>query len=240
MYSQSAPFWGCPYCSTAVSVWALGCPQLSLPQVTLSAVQAWLPGGSQPLGVAALGSPSWCSQQLSLRSAERPATSPPPLPISLWVPWVLPPQGTAPHPANSQTTAHTPGRDPPIPPSLYVPWAPELLSRVCVGGGGSLAVLPQLMLHLGAGIYPLAQLGAINSCWDGRQGCSGCQHQPSTGLRGLLSEPCRPSPTPQTHSAGCYGPWVPGSAPYGCPPPSWGCLTSTPCPPKILALLRAL
>lgn len=135
LYSQSAPFWGCPYHSTAVSVWALGCPQLSLPQVTLSAVQAWLPGGSQPLGVAALGSPSWCSQQLSLRSAERPSTSPPPPPISLWVPWVLPPQGTAPHPANSQTTAHTPGRDPPpIPPSLYVPWAPELLSRV--GGGG--------------------------------------------------------------------------------------------------------
>lgn len=130
------------------------------------------------------------------------------------------------------------GETPPIPPSLYVPWAPELLSRV--GGGGSLAALPQLMLHLGTGIYPLAQLGAINSCWDGRQGCSGCQHQPSTGLRGLLPEPCRPSPTPQTHSAGCYGPWVPDSEPYGCPPPSWGCLTSTPCSPKILALLRAL
>lgn len=215
MYSQSAPFWGCPYRSTAVSVWALGCPQLSLPQVTLSAVQAWLPGGSQPLGVAALGSPSWCSQQLSLRSAERPSTSPPPPPISLWVPWVLPPQGTAPHPANSQTTAHTPG-------------------------GGSLAALPQLMLHLGTGIYPLAQLGAINSCWDGRQGCSGCQHQPSTGLRGSSQSPADPHPPHRPTVLAVMGPGCPVLSPMGAHLPPGGVSLPPPAPPKILALLWAL
>lgn len=196
MYSQSAPFWGCPYRSTAVSVWALGCPQLSLPQVTLSAVQAWLPGGSQPLGVAALGSPSWCSQQLSLRSAERPSTSPPPPPISLWVPWVLPPQGTAPHPANS------------------------------------LAALPQLMLHLGTGIYPLAQLGAINSCWDGRQGCSGCQHQPSTGLRGSSQSPADPHPPHRPTVLAVMGLGCPILSPMGAHLPPGGVSLPPPAPPK--------
>lgn len=231
MYSQSAPFWGCPYRSTAVSVWALGCPQLSLPQVTLSAVQAWLPGGSQPLGVAALGSPSWCSQQLSLRSAERPSTSPPPPPISLWVPWVLPPQGTAPHPANSQTTAHTPGRDPPHPPQPVCPVGPRAPVQGG-GGGGSLAALPQLMLHLGTGIYPLAQLRAINSCWDGRQGCSGCQHQPSTGLRGSSQSPADPHPPHRPTVLAVMGLGCPILSPMGAHLPPGGVSLPPPAPPK--------
>lgn len=108
------------------------------------------------------------------------------------------------------------------------------------GGGGSLAALPQLMLHLGTGIYPLAQLGAINSCWDGRQGCSGCQHQPSTGLRGSSQSPADPHPPHRPTVLAVMGLGCPILSPMGAHLPPGGVSLPPPAPPKILALLWAL
>lgn len=172
------------------------------------------------------------TQQLSMQSAQRPATSPPPPPHQPVGPMGAPTSGQS--PASSQTTACTPRRTPPLPQPLR-PMGPR---APVWGGGGSLAALPRLMLHLGTGIYPLAQLGAINSCWDGCQGCSGCQHKPCTGLGALPSALQTPTHPTDPHcwllwGSGCLalssmGAHLPaGGALLPSCPKSWHC--SGPC-----------
>lgn len=122
--------------------------------------------GSWPFGVAARGFPLLVAPQLSWRLAKHPASSPPPSPL---FPTSLLPLGPvgAPTSGHPLCPASTLGRAPSRSTHRWVAWAPGLDP---VPGEGSLAALPGVMLHLGAGIYPLAQLRPINSHWDGCQG----------------------------------------------------------------------
>lgn len=155
-------------------------------------------------------------------------------------PMGAPTSGHSPTPCQLPNHCPHPGeRPPPHPPQPVCPVGPRAPVQGG-GGGGSLAALPQLMLHLGTGIYPLAQLGAINSCWDGRQGCSGCQHQPSTGLRGSSQSPADPHPPHRPTVLAVMGPGCPVLSPMGAHLPPGGVSLPPPAPPKILALLWAL
>lgn len=130
--------------------------------------------GSWPFGVVALGFPLLVAPQLSWRLAKHPAPPAPPSPVS-YLPSAWGARGSshlrappralpAPDPRAALSAL---GRAPSGSTQRRVAWAP---GPDPVPGEGSLAALPGVMLHLGTGIYPLAQLGPINSRRDGCQG----------------------------------------------------------------------
>lgn len=171
---------GCPYPgqSTAISPWILArrCPSLAVPGPSHARfpAQAQVPAGRGLLGWWHWASPSsWPRSCPGAWQNTRPRQLHPRL-----FPTSLLPGG----PAGAPTSGH-----PPAPCQLLAPRAAlSALGRAPSGstqrrvawaagpdpvpGEGSLAALPGVMLHLGTGIYPLAQLGPINSRRDGCQG----------------------------------------------------------------------